>query len=473
MTLDATETTLDGEWEVADVDRITAEDRLMLWPDQMWPQDVGALAVLDGAGFLEADGRFRLEAARTAVENRLHLVPRFRQVLHTPKRGGGWPLWLDDPAFDIAHHVDVAQVPTPGDEAQLLRTVEHLRRRRLDWRRPPWEMWFLPGLPGGRIGLFIRLHHVVADGIAGVASLAAFLDPGPAVSPATGPPWSPAPWPPYRDLISDNLRHRAEDLRHTVSGIKDPAAAVRRVRGAWPSLRELVAEEPGPHTSLDRIVGPDRALALLRGNLDDVRRIGQAHGATINDVLLAVTAGGLRGLLQSRGEPVDGLNLPIYVPVSLRDPLAEEAGGNLISQMVIRLPVGYQAPAMRLREVAARTAKGRALARPSLGVTFRNRLVSAALLKLIVRQRVNLGTADLPGPPRLLYFADAKLLEVFPLLNLIGNVSLSVGAMSYAGQFNTMVVADGDAYPDLDRFTTAARSELDALSPSPSMGNSA
>jgi hypothetical protein len=126
------------------VDRITAEDRLMLWPDQMWPQDVGALAVIDGAGFLEADGRFRLEAARAAVENRLHLVPRFRQVLYTPRRGGGWPLWLDDRAFDLPHHVGVAQVPVPGDEAQLLQTVERLRRRRLDWSRPPWEMWFSP-----------------------------------------------------------------------------------------------------------------------------------------------------------------------------------------------------------------------------------------------------------------------------------------------------------------------------------------
>lgn len=445
----------------------------MLWPDQMWPQDVGALAVLDGAGLVEADGRFRLEAARTAVANRLHLVPRFREVLHTPKRGGGWPLWLDDRAFDIAHHVDVAQVPTPGDEAQLLRTVEHLRRRRLDWRRPPWEMWFLPGLPDGRIGMFIRLHHVVADGIAGVASLAAFLDLSPAVSPAAAPPWSPRPWPPYRDLISDNLRHRAEDLRRTIRGVRDPVDTLRRVRRAWPSLRELVAEEPGPHTSLDRVVGPDRALALLRGNLDEVRRIGQTHDATINDVLLAVTAGGLRGLLHSRGEPVDDLNLPTYVPVSLRDSRAEEAGGNLISQMVIRLPLGHEDPATRLRDIAGRSARGKALARSSLGTTFRNRVVSAALLKLVVRQRVNIGTADLPGPAQPLYFAGAQLLEVFPLLNLIGNVSLSAGAMSYAGQFNTMVVADGDAYPDIDRFTTAARSELESLAQAQKWGDSA
>ena len=101
--------------------------------------------------------------------------------------------------------------------------------------------------------------------------------------------------------------------------------------------------------------------------------------------------------------------------------------------------------------------------RPSLGTTFRSKVLTAAMLRLIVRQRVNLGSADLPGPQQPLYFAGAQLLEVFPLLNLIGNVSLSVGAMSYAGQFNAMVVADGDSYPDIDEFTLAARSELHAL----------
>lgn len=445
------------------VERVTAEDRLMLWPDRLWPQDVGALAILEGARFLEVDGRFRLEAARVAVESRLHLVPRFRQVLYTPKRGGGWPLWLDDQAFDVAHHVDVAQVPAPGDQAQVLQTVERLRRRRLDWKRPPWEMWFLPGLPDGRVGLFIRLHHVMADGIAGVASLAAFLDVAPTASPEAAPPWSPAPWPPYRDLVRDNLQHRAEDVRQTLSGVKHPMGTARRAPEAWPSLRELIAEKPGPHTSLDRVVGPDRALALLRSNLDQVKNIAHANGATINDVLLAITAGGLRGLLQHRGEPVEELHLPIYVPVSLRGPGGGDTGGNLITQMVVRLPVGVEDPVLRLREIAARTTRGKALARPSLGTTFRSRALSAVLLKLIVRQRVNLGSADLPGPEQPLYFAGSQLLEVFPLLNLIGNVSLSVGAMSYAGQFNTLVVADGDGYPDLEEFTTAAHAELGAL----------
>lgn len=445
------------------MERVTAEDRLMLWPDQMWPQDVGALAVIDGATFLEGDGRFRLEAVREAVESRLHLVPRFRQVLFTPTRGGGWPLWLDDPRFDIEHHVDVAQVPSPGDEGQLLQTVERLRQRRLDRRRPLWEMWFLPGLADGRVGMFIRLHHVVADGIAGVASLAAFLDVSRSSSPPAGPPWSPSPWPSHRELLTDNLKRRGNELKHTLGGLTDPADAVHRARAAWPSLRELFAEEPGPHTSLDRVIGPDRALALLRGNLEQVRRIAHANAAKINDVLLCFTAGGLRGLLQSRGEPVHDLSLPIYVPVSLRGEDAGEASGNLISQMVIRLPLGPDDPVKRLREIAVQTAEHKGMPRPSLGTTFRSKVLTAAMLRLIVRQRVNLGSADLPGPQQPLYFAGAQLLEVFPLLNLIGNVSLSVGAMSYAGQFNAMVVADGDSYPDIDEFTLAARSELHAL----------
>lgn len=89
--------------------RLAAGDRLMLWPDEFWPQDIGALAILDGAGrMLGPDGQFRVGEARRAVEARLPLVPRFRQVLHVPPHGLGGPLWTDAPAFDPADHVRVA-----------------------------------------------------------------------------------------------------------------------------------------------------------------------------------------------------------------------------------------------------------------------------------------------------------------------------------------------------------------------------
>ena len=179
------------------MERLTAEDRLMLWPAEFWPPDIGALAVLDGARLLDPDGRFRVEAAQQAVEGRLHLVPRFRQVLHVPRHGLGGALWTDAPAFDLADHVRVASVPAPGDEAALLRVTEQLRRR-LDRCRPLWEMWFLTGLPERRIGLFARMHHAIADGIAGVATLGAFLDATPGASAGPARPWTPAPVPPTK-----------------------------------------------------------------------------------------------------------------------------------------------------------------------------------------------------------------------------------------------------------------------------------
>ena len=165
------------------MDRLTADDRLILWPDELWPQDVGVLSVLDGSSLLESDGRFRIEVAREAIEARLHLLPKFRQILYVPRRGLGGPVG-GCPTLRSRYHVQVAQLPIPGDEAQLLQTIEQLRRRRLDRSRPLWEAWFLPGLPDDRIGMFVRLHHVVADGIAGVAALGALLDVGSDVAPA-------------------------------------------------------------------------------------------------------------------------------------------------------------------------------------------------------------------------------------------------------------------------------------------------
>jgi diacylglycerol O-acyltransferase / wax synthase len=125
-----------GEPGVEPMERLTAEDRLMLWPDERWPQDIGALAIVDGSSLLGPGGGFRIEGARQAIQARLHLVPRFRPLLHVPRRGPGGPLWVDAPVFDIADHVRVIALPAPGDEAQLLLAAEQLRRRRLDRARP-------------------------------------------------------------------------------------------------------------------------------------------------------------------------------------------------------------------------------------------------------------------------------------------------------------------------------------------------
>lgn len=446
------------------MERLTAEDRVLLRPDEIWPQEIGALAVLDGGPLLEPGGRFAIESARVAIGARLHLVPRFRQRLCTPRRGLGAPLWVDAPSFDLADHVHVEAVAAPGDEGDLLRATERLRRRRLDRSRPLWGVWFLTGLPNRRIGMFVKMHHVIADGIAGVATFGVFLDAAAEVPPSSAPPWSPAPPPRSRELLSDTLRQHADQLGDTWSTIARPGAALRRGAASWPAIREIVAQDGVPPTSLNRVVGPDRALALVRSTLDVVRQIADRHDATVNDVLLAATAGGLRGLLGSRGEPVEGLVVPIYVPVTLRaTDQRTSARGNLIGQMVVPLPLGGTDPGRRLRQIAAETTERKARRRPSLGAVFRSRTARRVLLRALEHQPVNVTSANLPGPPVPLYLAGARVLEVFPVLPLIGRVSLGVGAMSYAGQFAVLAVADRQACPDIGVFATAFEDELQAL----------
>lgn len=220
---------LAGNRGVRPVDRLTDEDQRMLWPDEIWPQEMGALAVLDGSG---PGGRVRVEAVREAIAARLHLVPRFRQLLYAPPRGLGRPLWVDAPAFDLADHVQTVPVPDPGDEAALLRAAEQLRRRRLDRSRPLWQMWLLPGLPDGRVGLFVKIHHVIGDAGAGLAALGALLDTAPGAAAGPAQPWTPAPPPTARDLVTDNLRHHASELSHAAAACARPVTTARHARAA-------------------------------------------------------------------------------------------------------------------------------------------------------------------------------------------------------------------------------------------------
>jgi WS/DGAT/MGAT family acyltransferase len=445
------------------VDRLTADDRIVLWMDTTWAQDIGVVAVLDGGDLVDARGGVRLDEVRAVLARRLHVLPRLRQVLVTPRRGLGWPVWVDDPAFDLRHHVRESRVPAPGGYAELLAAVEHLRRRRLDVSRPLWEVWLLPGLAQGRVGLFLRLHHVVADGMAGLATLGALLDPRDEER-ARRHAWVLRARPTSRRLLRDNLGRTGEALVHGGLSAARVGRSARSLRAAWPATRELLTGAPGPRTSLDGVIGQDRALAVAHADLAEVRAVARAHGATVNDVLLAMIAGGLRALLLSRGEDVAGLELPVYVPMSLRRGSEDRPMGNDISQVTLRLPLGLPDPQARLRGIAAAMTERKSVARPSLGTTFRSRVLSRYLLRLVIRQRVNVTSADLVGPSSPLRLAGAEVREMYPLVNLMGNVTLGVGALSYAGRFDLLVVADAALNPDVDVFADGATEELQALS---------
>ena len=447
------------------LDRVSAADLMLIWPEEEgWPQVIGALAILDGRSLVGTDGVFRIEAVRDALVHRLHLVPRFRQVLYWPRRGLGWPVWGDAQSFDITEHVRVHPVPSSGDERQLLLACEALRRRPLHRGRPLWEMWFLTGMPDDRIGFFMKMHHAIADGVAGVATLAAFVDTVLDPPEVSAPPWAPAPVPSTRELFRDNLRRRFGEFDRALSALAKPAATARRLMRSWPAAREIFAEGRAPRTSLNRRIGSDRKLAVVRCSLDVAKKVAHAHDATVNDLLLTAVGAGYAELFSSRGEPTDNVVLRAFVPVSLYQEQPGGARGNVDAGMLVPLPIGERDDLRRLELIAAETAERKKKSRPPAGSMFRSVLVQRAFLRLMPRQRfMNAYVANVPGPPISMYLAGARLLEIFPIVPITANVSIGVGALSYAGQFNITVVADRDLCPDLEVFVAGVRRSLESL----------
>jgi diacylglycerol O-acyltransferase / wax synthase len=448
------------------LERLTASDLfLLLWDDYGWSSDIGGLAILDGTSLLDRDGRVQIEAVRRQLEPRMHLVPRLRQLLYRPQLGLGWPLWVDAPSFDLADHIRVRALAAPGGQAQLLRACQELARRRLDPARPLWELWLLPGLPDGRVGAFLKLHHACADGTAAVAAFGALLDLTADAPTPVAPPWTPAPIPTASELLRDNLRRRGQELGRGWSGVAHPVRTLRRARRALPAWREVLAEQPAPRTSLNHPVGADRRLAIIRGRLDPARQIAHVHHAKVNDVVLAAVAGGLRQLLASRGEDVHALVQRAMVTISEHQDQPGLAQGNKPGWMMVPLPLGEPDPVRRLELITAQTAARKHKARPQAGSgIFRFVACQRIWYRLFPRQRsVNLVVTNVPGPPLPLYLAGAQLLELFPMMPVMGNLTLVVAVLSYAGQLNLTAAADRDGCPDVEVFARGVRSALDDL----------
>lgn len=441
-----------------DVSNLRVEDR-------GFPMHLAALAILDGTPLRRASGELRLEAIRERVEERTHLAPRLRQALRPVRRGRGPSVWVDDPGFDIRAHVRTHALPGPGDEAALLKMCAELNEPPLDRSRPLWEMWLLTGGTDGTVGLLIRLHHVVADGIATLSLLGALFDAAPeSPTPRASNPAEAGTMPSGRVLFADNLRRQAAAVRHSVSQLRRPPVVARRLLSRMRQVRTLARLGSAPAVSLNRAVSEHRRLVLVRADLSRVKAVGRAHDAKVNDVVLSAVAGGARRLLESRGELEPGMALRVSVAASVRaedDPTT----GNRVGVRLVPIPVDEPDARRRLEQIGRATAAQRNQPPYLPG----GRLLQRWMVRVMFRQRlVNLLLSNVPGPSLPMYFAGARVLEVFQIGVVQGNITLSVGVLSYAGQLNFDIVADAEAVPDVAAFTQGlsdALAQLGVLDP--------
>jgi WS/DGAT/MGAT family acyltransferase len=395
------------------------------------------------------------------VGSRLDMVPRFRRKLAMVPLGLGRPVWVDDTHFNLEFHVRHTALPAPGDEVQLKRFISRVMTQQLDRSKPLWEIWFAEGLTGDRFALISKTHHCLIDGISGVDLMSVMLDFGPEPQRIEGQPWRPEPEPSPDQLLVDAIRERmtspAEIMRSLQSAAIDPRLVPNRVLESVKALTEFVGGGfSAPPSSLNQPIGPHRRFEMVLADLGEFKRVKNSLGGTVNDVVLAVVAGGLRWLLESRGEFVDDLELRVMVPVSVRGRGDQATLGNRVASVWAALPVYERDPVTRLRlthdAMKDLKSSGQAVGAQVLTTLgeFAPPTVLAQAARLVARQRAfNLVVTNVPGPQIPLYSLGRRMLEVYPVIPLSDNTSIGIALFSYDGSIGFGLIGDYDLASDL------------------------
>lgn len=433
--------------------RLGREDRAVLAAEAAGARmQFAAVAVLDGA-----PGADRL---RSLLVRRASGIPALRRRL---VRGPRRPVWLDadDEAgtVDPADHVTAITCPAPGDRRTLLAAAALVVGERLSLARPPWRIVLVDGLDpvatGGRSAVVIVLHHVLADGVAGLAVLTGLLDgSGPADPNPTGPARSRTGPGPGGSAAAGGSPRRGRTRARTGSLL---AAAVELLGGIGPGA-PTCSLNSGP-------VGPRRGLAYAAAELRPLAAAARAAGGTVNDVALTAVTGALRELLAGRGEHPD--RLVVSTSVSARAPGQAAGLGNRVGVRPVSLPLAGAAGA-RLRTIARTTRTGRP-SRPGASATVWAAAVQGltavgAFGWFIRHQRlVNTFVTNVRGPAVPMTLAGSRIVEVIPVSPISGNVAVGFAVLGYAGRLVVTVVTDPGRCPDADLLAALVRAQLAEL----------
>jgi diacylglycerol O-acyltransferase len=423
------------------------------------PMHIGGVSIFEGP----APPFDRLEEM---VRSKLDAVPRYRQKVRFVPLALGRPVWVDDPHFNLGYHLRHSALPAPGSDEILRRTAARIFAQHLDRQKALWEIWMVEGLSENRWALLSKVHHSMVDGVSATDLMTVMFDDTPRQPPEQA--WQPAPEPSGVELVVRSLTHYAvtpaEQLRVLRAAARRPRASVTEalalVRGMSSGAGVL---RPQGASSLTGTIGPSRTWSTAYVHLSDVKAIRSALGGTVNDVVLTIVAGGLRDLLQSRGENVEGRRVRVLVPVSVRRPGERGVYNNRVSAMLPTLPVDKEDPVERLQLVREQMdslkQSGQAVAGEVL--TSLSGFAPPLLLALGGRAAarspnlgVQAGVTNVPGPQQPLQTLGRRLLESFPFVPLIGNVRTSIAIFSYNGGLYFGVTGDYDSSSDIDVLTT-------------------
>jgi WS/DGAT/MGAT family acyltransferase len=410
------------------------------------------------------------------IDSRMHLVPRFRQKLRQVPFGQGRPKWVDDPRFNLRYHIRHTALPPPGSDDQLLTFAARVFSQRLDRSKPLWEMWLVDGLDGGRFAIVTKSHHAMIDGVSGVDITNVLFDA--AAEPEAAPgaeSWTPRPEPSDAQMLGEALVERATSPAEIVRGARALLRGPRRLARAAIDAAEAAgtfarAGLAAPSSPFNVDIGPYRRFATVQADLGQIKRIKNAAGGTVNDVVLAAVTGALGRYLRQHGQSTHELELRAMVPISVRTADQHGALGNRVSSYMAPLPVWCSDPAERLR-VISETMGDLKQSKQAVGATLMTELadfapptIAAQAARLQSRQRFfNLVVTNVPGPQFPLYLLGRELRAIFPMVPLAKRQAVCFGIMSYNGQVNFGLTADYDAMRDLETLADDLRESLAEL----------
>jgi len=325
--------------------------------------------------------------------------------------------------------------PAPGDEAALLNIASSLVTRPLPHSSPLWSATLVTGLAENRAALILVFHHVLSDGIGGLAVLANLLDGAPRTEAAPFPAAAPS----RRELAKDAWTTRLS-----------PPGRTSSTRPRWPSR--------GARCSLNQPTGPRRQQTIARTSVSQLHAAAHHYGGTINDALLTAVTGALGTLLTGRGDHVD--ELVVSIPVSTRRSTTAAHLGNSTGVMPVALPTGGDHRS-RLTRIAAITRSHKKSVTSATSIFRVLKLLGIADWFMNHQHVVQTVVTNVHGPDRPVHLGGTPVVGLIPLSATTGNVTVAFAALSYVDTFTVTVVADPDHVPDLQVLTKALQAELD------------
>jgi WS/DGAT/MGAT family acyltransferase len=390
------------------------------------------------------------------------VVPRLRRRVVPAFGRLAPPAWVDDPDFDLDHHIRHTALPPGSGQQALLDLAAHLVLTPFDRSRPLWEFHVIEGLPDGKAAMVQKMHHTITDGEGGIRMSLEFIDmERDAPDPAPLPPVESVPHDPMRtlaatawDTLTHTARRQAGVARRSAAGVVDAArhpGALAALPGdaaeVTKSLLRQVAVTDTHHSPLWNERSLRRSYEILQVPLDDVKAAAKALGGSINDLFVAAAAGGAGAYHREFGVDVDELRMSM--PVSTRT--HRSSGGNSFTPTRVLVPVGVD-PRQRFDEIHERlsvTKHERALGLTQLLAGAANILPTSLAIRTARQQveTVDFATSNLRAAPFDLYIAGALMEGNYPV-GPIGGTAFNITTMSYRGNLDIGLHADAAAVKD-------------------------